>query len=96
MYRLDPNSDVSTETLAEFVKRAINLLMEGQVSETLILSSYKINSVLQRKLGKNFKIDRIGRTLARIARQKELKKLSTRVPKYILHKSEFTKFPVSE
>lgn len=91
-----PHGKVSSETLAEFVQRAINLLMEGQVSETLILSSYKINTVLHQRFGKNFKVDRIGRCLARIAKQKELKKLTTRVPKYILHKSEFTKFPVSE
>lgn len=87
---------VSKETLSEFVKRAINLLMEGQVSETLILSSYKINTVLQQRFGKEYKVDRIGRALARIAKQKELKKLSTRVPKYILHKSDFVKFPVKD
>lgn len=93
----DPSpSNVSSETLTEFIQRAINLLMEGQVSETLIISSYKINTVLQQKLGKNVKIDRIGRALARLAKQKELKKLSTRVPKYVLKKSEFTRFPVSE
>lgn len=90
------DKSVSQETLAEFVKRAINLLMEGQVSETLILSSYKINTVLQQRFGKNYKVDRIGRALSRIAKQKELKKLSTRVPKYVLQKSKFEKFPVKE
>ena len=87
-------SVIPKETLAEFVQRAIHLLMEGQVSETLILSSYKINTVLQQKLGKNFKVDRIGRSLSRIAKQKQLKKLSTRVPKYILTKADYAKFPL--
>ena len=87
-------NNVPKETIFEYVQRAINLLIEGQVSETLILSSRKINSILQEKCGKNFKIDRIGRALARIARQKELKKISTSVPKYILKKSEFVKFSV--
>ena len=93
---MSPNStidDVPKEKLSEFVKQAINLLLEGQVSETLILSSYKIKTVLNQRLGKNFKVDRVGRCLASIAKQKKLEKLNTRVPKYVLLKSEFDPFP---
>ena len=73
---MKPNTSdelIPKEKLADFVKQAINLLLEGQVSDTLILSSYKINTILKHKLGKNFKIDRVGRALARIAKQKKLK-----------------------
>ncbi|MHA1647932.1 MAG: hypothetical protein ACTSVL_10200 [Promethearchaeota archaeon] len=88
-------SKISSEGLMDFVKRAINLLMEGQVSETFILSSYKINTVLKQRFGKDFKVDRIGRALSRLAKQNELKKLKTRVPKYELKKSSFKKFETS-
>ncbi|UYP45092.1 hypothetical protein NEF87_001377 [Candidatus Lokiarchaeum ossiferum] len=88
--------NVPKEKVSEFVLRAIGMLMEGQVSETIILSSHKINSILQEKLGKSLKVDRIGRALARIARKNELKKMSTRVPKYILKKSQFNKLSVPE
>jgi hypothetical protein len=96
---MNPNSAdelVPKEKLADFVKQAIFLLFEGQVSDTLILSSYKISTVLKQKLGKSFKIDRIGRSLARIAKQKKLKKLATRVPKYEIRKSEIEKFNLTD
>ncbi len=82
----------SQETIMEFVKRAINLLLDNQISDTLILSSHKINSVLKDKCGVNFKIDRIGRALSKIAKQQQLKRISTRIPKYELKASRFKRF----
>jgi len=82
----------SQETILEFVKRAINLLLDNQISDTLILSSHKINSVLKDKCGVNFKIDRIGRALSKIAKQQQLKRISTRIPKYELKPSKFKRF----
>ena len=82
----------SQETIQEFVKRAINLLLDNQISDTLILSSHKINSVLKDKCGVNFKIDRIGRALSKIAKQQQLKRISTRIPKYELKASRFKRF----
>lgn len=80
-----------SEDLKTFVVEAINSLMEGQVSETLILSSHKINTTLSQKFGVNFKIDRIGRCLAKFARENELKRLSTKIPKYEVKKSQLQK-----
>ena len=82
----------SQETILEFVKRAINMLLDNQISDTLILSSHKINSILKDRFGVNFKIDRIGRTLSKIAKQQELKRISTRIPKYELKASRFKRF----
>lgn len=79
----------STESVAEMVREAIAMLMDGQVSETIILSSYKINTILQRNLGKMFRVDRIGRALAQLAKQYELPKLGTRVPKYQLRRTVY-------
>ena len=86
----------SSDSLTEFVLHAIRLLLRGQVSDTLILSSHKINTVLMAHLGKNFKIDRIGRCLARIAKKNKLQRITTRVPKYILQKNQFALFMKSK
>jgi len=82
----------TADSLTEFVLHAIRLLLDGQVSDTLILSSHKINTVLMSHLGKNFKIDRIGRCLARIAKKNKLPRITTRVPKYVLQKNQFALF----
>ncbi len=82
----------SQETIMEFVKRAINLLLDNQISDTLILSSHKINSILKDKCGCNFKIDRIGRALSKLAKQQQLKRITTRIPKYELRPSKFKRF----
>jgi uncharacterized membrane protein YheB (UPF0754 family) len=83
---------VSTEKISEFVKRAISMLIQNQVSDTLILSSYKINTVVKNHLGKDFKVERIGRCLAKIAKQNKLKRIHTKIPKYELRKSKFRGF----
>ena len=89
---IDSSKKPTPDSLTEFVLQAIHLLLQGQVSDTLILSSHKINTVLMSHLGKNFKIDRIGRCLARIAKKNKLPRITTRVPKYVLQKKQFAIF----
>lgn len=76
------------ESLIRLVKRAIELLAEKNISQTVILSSYKINSVLKDNYGLNIKVDKIGRILSKIARLNELKRLNTNIPKYKLQISK--------
>ncbi|MFW9823836.1 MAG: hypothetical protein ACFFE4_12910 [Candidatus Thorarchaeota archaeon] len=75
------------ENLIELVRRAIELLCEKNISSVVILSSYKINSILKEHYGVNIKVDRIGRVLSRVAKLNELKRLSTNIPKYRLNVS---------
>jgi hypothetical protein len=72
------------ETLLKFVRSAIELLCEKNISSVVILSSYKINSVLKEHYGVDIRVDRIGRVLSRVAKRNELKRLSTNIPKYKL------------
>ena len=74
----------SKETLIGLVKRAIELLCEKNISSVVVLSSYKINSILKDNYGVNIKVDRIGRVLGRIAKANQLSRLSTNIPKYKL------------
>ena len=74
----------SRESLIKLVKKAIELLAEKNISQTVILSSYKINSVLKDQLGVDIKVDKIGRVLSKIAKLNELKRLNTNIPKYKL------------
>ena len=76
------------ETLIHLVKRAIELLCEKNISSIVVLSSYKINSVIQENFGINIKVDKIGRILSRVAKLNELKRLSTNIPKYKLQISK--------
>jgi len=76
------------ETLIHLVKRAIELLCEKNISSIVVLSSYKINSVIQENFGINIKVDKIGRVLSRVAKLNELKRLSTNIPKYKLQISK--------
>jgi len=75
----------SKENLIGLVKRAIELLCEKNISRVVILSSYKINSILKENFGVNIKVDRIGRVLGKIAKLNQLKRLSTNIPKYRLN-----------
>ncbi|MFX1363749.1 MAG: hypothetical protein ACFFCE_08920 [Promethearchaeota archaeon] len=74
----------SKERLINLVKKAIELLADRNISQTVILSSYKINSVLRENFGINIKVDKIGRVLSKIATLNELKRLNTNIPKYKL------------
>jgi len=76
------------ESLINLVKRAIELLCEKNISRVVILSSYKINSVLRDNYGVDIKVDRIGRILGRVAKLNQLKRLNTNIPKYKLQISK--------
>lgn len=78
------------ESLIKLIKKAIELLAEKNVSQTVILSSYKINSVLKEYFGIDIKVDKIGRILSKVAKLNELKRLNTNIPKYKLHISKVT------
>ncbi len=80
------------ESLVDNVKRAIEILLEHQISDTLVLSSYKIKTVIENHIGADYKTEMVGRKLARIAKKLELPRLSTRIPKYKLSKSAFEGF----
>ena len=74
----------SRDSLIRLVRKAIELLADKNVSQMLILSSYKINSVLKENFGVRIKVDIIGRILSRIAKLNQLKRLNTNIPKYRL------------
>ncbi len=76
------------ETLINLVKQGIEMLAEKNISSMLILSSYKINSVLKDNYGVDIKVDRIGRILSTVAKRNHLKRLSTQIPKYKLQISK--------
>jgi peroxiredoxin len=76
------------ETLINLVKHGIELLAERNISNVVILSSYKINSVLKDNYGVDIKVDRIGRVLSIVAKKNQLKRLSTQIPKYKLQISK--------
>jgi len=78
-------SKTDKDTLLKFVKKAIEMLCEKNISNMVILSSYKINSVLKDNYGINIRVDRIGRILNNIAKQNQLKRLNTNIPKYRLN-----------
>ena len=82
--------NLEKEKLVLLIKKAIELLCEKNISDVVILSSYKINSVLKDQYGLNIKVDRIGRILSNIAKRNKLKRLSTTIPKYKLHISNIT------
>ena len=78
------------ETILSMVKQAIEMLCEKNISSVVILSSYKINSVLKENYGVNIRVDRIGRILSGLARRNELKRLNTNIPKYKLQISQLS------
>ena len=82
--------DFDKDSLLDFVKQAIKLLCEKNISQVVILSSYKINSVLKENFGIYIKVDKIGRILSTIAKKNFLKRLSTNIPKYRLRISNFS------
>ncbi len=76
------------ETLINLVKQGIEILAERNISSIVILSSYKINSVLKDNYGVDIKVDRIGRILSSVAKKNHLKRLETQIPKYKLQISK--------
>ena len=80
------------ETLFDWVVKSIDLLVHNSISDTIILSSYKLNSVLKNTYGVNIRIDKIGRTLSKWATAKKLKRLTTNIPKYQLSVTQYKNF----
>jgi len=76
------------ENLLKLIKQAIEMLCEKNISSVVILSSYKINSVLKENYGVDIRADRIGRILSKLATHNKLKRLGTNIPKYKLHISK--------
>jgi len=85
---MEQNHVEKKDTIIRLVKKAIELLCEKNISSVVILSSYKINSVLRENFGVNIKVDKIGRVLSKIAKLNELKRLNTNIPKYKLQISK--------
>lgn len=83
-------SQTDKETLLKLMKQAIELLCEKNISSVVILSSYKINSVLKENYGVDIRADRIGRILSKLATHNKLKRLGTNIPKYKLHTSKLS------
>ena len=84
------------EKLIQLVKQGIEMLAERNISSIVILSSYKINSILKDNYGVNIKVDRIGRILSSIAKKNHLKRLSTQIPKFQLQISKVARLKYPE
>jgi hypothetical protein len=87
---MESEHNVDKEKLTLLIKKAIELLCEKNISNVVILSSYKINSVLKEHYGVDIKVDRIGRVLGNIAKRNQLKRLNTNIPKYKLNINNIT------
>ncbi len=87
---MNTEQNLEKEKLLLLIKKAIELLCEKNISDVVILSSYKINSVLKEQYGVDIKVDRIGRVLSTIAKRNQLKRLNTNIPKYKLHISRIS------
>lgn len=79
------NNTRDKEKILNLIKQGIEMLCEKNISEIVILSSYKINSVLKENYGVDIRVDRIGRILSNLAKKNQLKRLNTNIPKYKLH-----------
>ena len=82
----------------ENVKQAIKYLVNRQIGTCLVLSSYKVSSVLKDKFGTDVNISKIGRFLSHFAKINDLERLPTKVPKFKINKERFNslKFDASE
>ena len=78
------------EALIKLVKQAIEMLCEKNISSVVILSSYKINSILKDNFAIDIRVDRVGRVLSNVAKRNQLKRLNTNIPKYKLNISKVT------
>ena len=85
---IKPNTE--KEKILKLIEKAIKLLCEKSYSQVVILSSYKINSVLKENYGVDIKVDKIGRILSNVAKRNQLKRLNTKIPKYKLQISKFS------
>lgn len=75
--------------LLDWLRKSIDSLVYNSLSETVILSSYKLHAVLRDTYGVNLRVDRIGRALSKYAKKNKLKRLSTNIPKYKMTKTQY-------
>ncbi|MHA1728989.1 MAG: hypothetical protein ACTSWY_09680 [Promethearchaeota archaeon] len=80
------------DSIFDWIVKSIDLLVHNSISETVILSSYKLNTVLKNNYGVNIRVDKIGRTLRKYAEQRKLKRLATNIPKYAITKADYKEF----
>ncbi|MHA1683627.1 MAG: hypothetical protein ACTSUE_21995 [Promethearchaeota archaeon] len=83
-----------TEKNSEFVenvKLAIQYLLKRQIGNCLVLSSYKVSSVLKDKFGTDVNISKVGRFISKFAKFNKLERLKTNVPKFKIDKDNFNK-----
>jgi len=83
-------TNAEREKILHLIEKAIKLLCEKSYSQVVVLSSYKINSVLKENFGVDIKVDKIGRLLSNLAKRNKLKRLNTKIPKYKLQISKFS------
>ncbi|MHA1793618.1 MAG: hypothetical protein ACTSVI_13315 [Promethearchaeota archaeon] len=88
MIKLDTMTSKSSDFI-EDVKQAIKYLVNRQIGTCLVLSSYKISSVLKDKFGTDVNISKIGRFLSLFAKVNKLERLPTKVPKFKIDKARF-------
>lgn len=85
----DPPATSTKDELEFNVITAIGQLMKGHVGSCLVLSSYKLASVLKDRFGTDVNITKIGRFLSKFAKVNELERLDTNVPKFKLDRDRF-------
>ena len=90
---METNQD--RDSIINLVRQAIEMLCDKNISSVVILSSYKINSVLKENFGIDIRVDRIGRILSNLAKRNKLKRLKTNIPKYKLHISMVSRLEFS-
>ena len=83
-------TNAEREKILHLIEKAIKLLCEKSYSQVVVLSSYKINSVLKENFGVDIRVDKIGRLLSNIAKRNKLNRLNTKIPKYKLNISKFS------
>lgn len=65
--------------------------MKRQIGNCLVLSSYKVASVLKDKFGTDVNVSKVGRFISKFAKMNDLERLSTNVPKFKIEKEKFNK-----
>ena len=81
---------------SEELKEAIRLLMKGHVGSSLVISSYKVASVLKDRFGTDINMSKIGRFISKFAKENDLERLDTNVPKFKIDREKFDSIKFEE
>ena len=84
------------KTFAEELKEAIRQLMKGHVGSSLVISSYKVASVLKDRFGTDVNMSKVGRFISKFAKENELERLDTNVPKFKIDREKFDSIKFDE